>query len=298
MAALGLTLALAVAAADAPGAGAGLLDVPALARVVDQPHVLKASDAAALESRLEQFEREHGAQIAIVIVDSTGPEPIEDFAHRVGDRWKIGRAGVGDGLLLVLAVKDRHVRIDVARTLEGAIPDLVAKRVIQRSMAPHFQSSDYAGGLQAALDDLLPRIAGEAGETVTGKGAARPAAGPSVTPDVFFPLLAAALAIGFVLRRLLGFVGAAIAGVGAGALAGVVLGSLLVGALVGLLLFFFLLVAGAFAGTRGGGFPGYWGGGGGFGGGGFGGGGGGGGGGGFSSGGGGDFSGGGASGNW
>src|SRR5271169_2119713 len=86
----------------------GLLRVPALARIVDQPGVLAAGDHGALDARLSRFEAEHGAQVAIVIVASTGAEPIEDFANRVGSTWKIGRHGIGDGLLLVVATRDRH----------------------------------------------------------------------------------------------------------------------------------------------------------------------------------------------
>src|SRR6266853_804768 len=123
----------------APVGPDGLLLVPPLARVVDLPGVLSAADRAALEARLARFESDNGAQVALVIVASTGVEPIEDFANRVGSAWKIGRRGVGDGLLLVVTTEDRKARIEVARSLEGAIPDAVAKRVIQQKMGPHFR---------------------------------------------------------------------------------------------------------------------------------------------------------------
>jgi uncharacterized protein len=259
----------------------GLLPVPALARVVDQAGVLAPSDRAALEARLARFESEHGAQVAIVIVPSTGAEPIEDFANRVGSSWKIGRHGVGDGLLLVVATQDRRARIEVARTLEGAITDVIAKRVIQQKMAPHFKSGDYAGGLMAALDELLPRIEQE---RLAGPASDRPrtAPGHGIRPQAWLPLL--------VLGALLG---ALVAGAGAGTLATFVLSSIALGAGLGVLVFLlamFLGTAGRYGHALGGPggiyFPGSWGGGSG------------GGGGGFSSGGGGDFSGGGASGDW
>ena len=269
-----------------------LLPVPPLARVVDQPGVLSATDHAALEDRLARFESENGAQVAIVIVASTGIEPIEDFANRVGSDWKIGRHGIGDGLLLVIATQDRHARIEVARTLEGAIPDAIAKRVVQQTMGPHFKSGDYAGGLNAGLDELLPRIEQERLGTAPAE---RPRTAPSHGPGLsaLLPLLLIAIAFGSALRRAAGAGGAFVAGVGAGVL-GALLTSIALGAILGVVVFVLVMVLGlggrsGFGGPGGLWFPGSWGGGsGGFGGGG----------GGFSSGGGGDFSGGGASGDW
>jgi uncharacterized protein len=279
--------------AAAPVGPDGLLSVPPLARVVDQPHVLSATDGAALEARLARFESANGAQIAIVIVASTGAEPIEDFANRVGSAWKIGRKGIGDGLLVVLATQDRRARIEVARSLEGAIPDAIARRVIQQVMAPHFKAGDYAGGLNAALDALLPRIEQE--RLGIAPSERHPAAPTHL--HLLLPMLGVGVLVGAALRRALGAGGALLAGAGGGSLAAVVLGSVALGALVGVFVFVFALVLGAagryghalggpgpggiyFPGSGGGG----WGGGSG--------------GGGFSSGGGGDFSGGGASGDW
>ena len=269
----------------------GLLSVPPLARIVDQAGVLSPADRASLEARLARFEAEHGAQVAVVIVPSTGPEPIEDFANRVGSTWKIGRQGVGDGLLLVVATQDHRARIEVARSLEGAIPDVVAKRVIEQRMVPHFRTGDYAGGLSAALDELLVRIEQER------LGGPPPTQRPQAAPahlHLLLPMLLLGVLLGSGLRRALGAGGALVAGAGAGALAAVVLASIALGALVGIFVFVFALVLGGaarYGHALGGPFlPGPWGGG-------FGGGGGGGGGG-FSSGGGGDFSGGGASGSW
>jgi uncharacterized protein len=266
----------------------GLLQVPPLARVVDEPHVLSDAERAALEARLAGFESQHGAQIAIVIVPSTGVEPIEDFANRVGSAWKIGRQGIGDGLLLVLATQDRKARIEVARTLEGAIPDAIAKRVIRDAMAPHLKAGDYAGGLNAALDELLPRIEGEglaAPPARQSHGAARHGVGL----NLLLPLVVFGAFAGSTLRRALGAGGALLAGAGAGLLGTLLLASVALGAAAGVLVFVLSLVLGTAGryghavGPGGIGFPGSWGGGSG---------------GGFGGGGGGDFSGGGASGDW
>lgn len=273
----------------------GLLLVPPLARVVDQPGVLSAADRTALEERLARFESDNGAQVAIVVVGSTGIEPIEDFANRVGSAWKIGRRGIGDGLLLVIATQDRRARIEVARALEGAIPDAIAKRVVQQRMGPFFKVGDYAGGLNAALDDLQPRIEQERFRAPLG---ATPSHRPQPTSSnlhLLLPLLVGGVALGLTLRRAIGAGGALLAGAGAGTVTSFLLASTALGVFVGLVVLVLGLVLGAAAryGRSVGGpggiyFPGSWGGGssGGFGGGG------------FSSGGGGDFSGGGASGNW
>ena len=96
------------------------------------------------------------------MVPTTQPEDIASYANRVGNAWKIGRKGVGDGVLLVVAKNDRKVRIEVAKTLEGAIPDLAAKQIIDEAITPHFRKGDFAGGLHAAVDQLIARINGEA----------------------------------------------------------------------------------------------------------------------------------------
>jgi uncharacterized protein len=231
-----------------------------------------------------------------VIVASTGVEPIEDFANRVGSAWKIGRRGVGDGLLMLVATQDRRARIEVARALEGAIPDVIAKRVVQQAMGPHFKTGDYAGGLNAGLDVVLPLIENERlhAPLSTGTHAPPQTRGEPGHLQLLLPLLVGGIALGSTLRRALGGGGALLAGAGAGGLTWLLLASVAWGALVGVLVLMLGWLLGSVSryghsigGPGGVYFPGSWGGGSG-----------GGGGGGFSSGGGGDFSGGGASGDW
>ncbi|HEX7156868.1 MAG TPA: TPM domain-containing protein, partial [Burkholderiaceae bacterium] len=285
--------------AQAPRTAEGLVPVPPLARVTDTAGVLSAADRTALEAKLAGFETARGSQIAIVIVPTTQPEPIEDFAHRVGSAWKIGRAGVGDGLLLVVATADRRARIDVARSLEGAIPDAVASRVIRETIAPRFQAGDYAGGLSAGLDRLFGLIEGEQ-LPAPAQRLERPAAGGGLVIGSLLPYLFVGMMVAALLRRIFGVPGAIMAGGGAGVIAGLLLSSLVLGVFAAIAVFLLALLFGSgLAGHALGSRAGFGGFGGGFGGGGFGGGGfGGGGGGGFGSGGGGDFSGGGASGGW
>ena len=139
----------------------GLQPVPALSdRVIDQAGVLGSGRAALIE-QLARIERETGAQLVVLTVATTQPEDIAAYAHRVADQWKIGRREIGDGLLIVVAVQDRRMRIEVARTLEGAVPDVVAGRIIRERMAPAFRQGDYAGGITAAVSQIDGLIRGE-----------------------------------------------------------------------------------------------------------------------------------------
>jgi len=268
---------------------------PLTARVMDRTGTLDASQVRALEAKLAQFEAERGAQIVILIVATTAPEDIAAYAFRVADDWKIGRRHVGDGVLMVVAKDDRRVRIEVARALEGAIPDLAAFHIIDRAITPAFREGDFAGGLNAGVDALMARIRGEN----------LPLPEPRSFPDDALSLsdLAVFLFLGVPVAGavLVGMLGRKIGAVATSGLAGLLtkllLGSLLLGIVVAVFAFVFVLALGI-GGGRGGGRGGR--GGGGFGGpiiwggagGGFRGGGG------FSSGGGGSFGGGGASGGW
>ena len=293
---LGLALGMGLARAQA------LLPVPELnARVIDQTGTLDAAQRQALDDKLAAFERDKGSQIVMLMVATTQPEDIAAYAYRVADAWKIGRREVGDGVLLLVAKNDRRVRIEVARTLEGAIPDLAASRIIEGAITPAFRQNDYAGGLQAAADQLIARINGEAlPEPAQRDSRGADDGGGALTGGLFILIFAVPIVAG-VLRKVFGRkLGSLVTGGGAGALAWVVTTSVVAGALVGVVALLFALLSGLGGGGRGGGFGGGLGGG--FGGG-FGAGRGGGrsggfGGGGFRSGGGGSFGGGGASGGW
>ncbi|MGZ9031408.1 MAG: TPM domain-containing protein, partial [Burkholderiaceae bacterium] len=249
------------------------------------------------------FEQAKGSQIAVVVVPSTQPEPISDFTNRVGDAWKIGRKGVGDGVLMVVAVKDRRVWISVARALEGAIPDVVATRITREFMGPQFARGDFAAGIDAGVSAVMKQIEGEALPTPSGVPRNKVDAGEDLL-GALVPLVIFGTLVGALLRRIFGVPGSMLSGAGTGAIAGFMLSSLVVGAIAGIA----VMVLSGFGGGRGplgggrvlGGrrgapviLPGGWSGGGSWGGG-FGGGGGGG----WSSGGGGDFAGGGGGSSW
>ncbi len=304
----GLGLALLISAA---AWAQDVLPVPALTgRVMDQANVLSPADRAALEQKLAAFEAQAGPQIVLLLVASTTPEDITSYAQRVADSWKIGRRAVGDGLLVVVARDDRKLRIEVAKALEGAVPDLAARQIIDRLITPAFKRGDYATGLGAGVDGLIARVRGEGLPAPTpAAGAGRSNGGGGFdwqTLAIFF--FVGVPVVGGVLSAVMGRkLGSVVTAGGTGALAWGLSASAVVAGVAGVvaLLLVGVMGVGSAAGGRGGrggrgGLGGALGGLSGviLGGGGFGGGRSGGGGGGFRSGGGGDFGGGGASGGW
>ncbi|KAB2962122.1 TPM domain-containing protein, partial [Zoogloea sp.] len=140
-----------------------LQPVPKLvARVTDGAGLLSVAQRDALEARLASFEKEKGAQVAVLTVASTAPELIEAYSIRVVDAWRLGRAGVDDGVLFIIARDDRRMRIEVGRGLEGALPDARAKQVIADVVAPRFKAGDYPGGIDAGVGAILALLSGEA----------------------------------------------------------------------------------------------------------------------------------------
>lgn len=249
---------------------------PRAARVTDLTQTLSPAQQQALEQKLAALEAQKGSQLVVLIVPSTAPETIEQYAIRVAEAWKIGRKGIDDGVILLVAKTDRFLRIEVGYGLEGAIPDLAAKRIIEEFITPRFRAGDFYGGIDQGVERLIGLINGEA----------LPPPAPSRWVDVnsfenFFPLaLFLIFVVGGALRAIFGrLLGAGIASVVVGIGAWLLIGSLIAALIAGALAFFFILsgISGIGHGGRGGGL--------------------GGGGGGFSGGGGG-FGGGGASGRW
>ena len=144
------------------GLAQSLQPIPPLsARVIDQTATLTDSQRRALEDKLAAFERERGSQVVVLLLRTTAPEDIADYTQRLGDAWKIGRKEVGDGVLLVVAKGDRALRIATAKAVEGAIPDLSARRIIDGAITPRFKQGDFHAGLDAGVDQILARLKGE-----------------------------------------------------------------------------------------------------------------------------------------
>jgi uncharacterized protein len=284
------------AAAQSPPAG-GLQSVPALtARVTDLTGTLTAEQQNQLEQKLAAFESAKGSQLAVLVVPTTQPEDIEDYAGRVRDQWKLGRKKVDDGALLLVAKNDHKVRIEVNYGLEGVLTDAICFRIIDETITPAFRQGNFYGGIDGALDQMIKLIDGEPLPPPEKSWSSRQGRAnlPAVMPELFFVVIFGSLVLRGIFGRTLG---SAFTGVGAGALVWLTVHALFLSGLAAVGAFIFALLLGAARGSgwSSGGFGGGWGGfgggmGGGFGGGGFGGGG-------FSGGGGGG-GGGGASGSW
>jgi uncharacterized protein len=122
---------------------------------------LSGAAVARIEAKLTALETKKGSQLAVLIVPTTQPEEIEQFGIRVADAWKLGRKGVDDGAILIVAKNDRRVRIEVGSGLEGAIPDAIANRIITETVTPHFKLGDFDGGVEAGVDQLIAVVNGE-----------------------------------------------------------------------------------------------------------------------------------------
>ena len=272
-----------------------LQPIPKLAaRVTDLTGTLTAEQQTALEQKLSAFESAKGAQLAVLIVPTTQPEEIEQYSIRVVDAWKLGRKGVDDGALLIVAKDDHRVRIEVGRGLEGVLTDALSNRILDETVKPAFRQGNFYGGIDAGLEQMMKLVSGEPlpppeqrwqpGRRGHGGG-------------LLLPLLFAVFAGSVVLRGIFGrSVGSVLTGAGAGLLVWIAGYALALAGLAAIGAFLFTLLGGLGRGSgwSSGGFGGGWGGfggglggglGGGFGGGGF-------------SGGGGGFAGGGASGSW
>jgi len=238
--------------------------VPPLSqRVTDLTQTLDAAQRAALEKTLADLEARKGAQVAVLMLPTTEPETIEQYAIRVMDAWKLGRRGVDDSVLLVIAKDDRRLRIEVGYGLEGALPDAGAKRIISEEITPRFKAGDYYGGIRAGVDRIVRVVEGEPLPEVAAKSSVS-----GVPEFVLWFVLIGAVVLGGVLRRLFGRgPGAVIAGGVLGGLVWWLSGLLIAGLIGGVVAFFFTLVGdvkGARGHFRGGGFGGGFGGGGGF----------------------------------
>jgi uncharacterized protein len=170
--------ALALALCLAAPAYAQLKEVPPLTgRVVDQAGMLDAGQRQRLESVLADYEAKTGSQIAVLLVKSTEPEAIEQYSIRVTDAWKLGRKGVDDGVLLMVARDNprslRRLRIEAGRGVQGVLTDAQSKRVLQDVIAPYFQKEQYYEGLVAGVGAIATLLNQEKFPAPAQKGAAQ-----------------------------------------------------------------------------------------------------------------------------
>ncbi len=257
---------------------------PLKARVTDLTATLNREQQTRLEQELQNFEVKKGSQLAVLIVPTTQPETIEQYGIRVVDSWKLGRKGVDDGALLLIAKNDRNLRIEVGYGLEGALNDVTAKRIVSDIIVPRFKAGDFYGGIEAGIQSMIKVIEGE---PLPPPQRSRSTSSGSNFHSLFLIAFILVMVVGGWLRALFGRLpAAAVVGTILGFLAWLIIASLAVALFLGTIGFLFTLMSGANRGWYGG--PGGYssgGFGGGFSGGGF-------------SGGGGGFGGGGASGSW
>jgi uncharacterized protein len=138
------------------------LEVPPLrGRVNDYAGMLPRERNQELARRLAAFEKETSHQLVVLTVPSLDGDPLEDFSIRVAEAWKIGQQGYANGAILIIAQKERKIRIEVGRGFEGILPDATASRIVREIIAPRFRAGDFAGGIEAAVDTMIKITRGE-----------------------------------------------------------------------------------------------------------------------------------------
>ena len=218
---------------------------PLTGRVTDQTMTFTPEQKATLEQTLQAFEARKGTQLAVLIVPTTAPEPIEQYAIRVAELWKLGRKKVDDGAILLVAKNDRAVRIEVGYGLEGVLNDAISNRIISERITPRFTQGDFNGGVSAGVDQIIRAIDGE------------PLPQPNRTPvagirniQQYVPVIfILAMVMGGVLRSVLGrFPGALVTGGAVAIFAWLFAGAITIGLAAGVIALLFTLLGGGMGG--------------------------------------------------
>ncbi len=214
------------------GLASAQVAVPPLAgHVTDLTATLTPAQKESLEQTLAAFEARKGSQLAVLLLPTTAPEGIDQYALRVAEQWKIGRAKVDDGAILVVAKDDRTLRLEVGYGLEGALSDIVSKRIISDTIVPRFKQGDYYGGIDAGVAQIIRVVDGEA----LPAPASQRTQGPDDLRQMFPFLLIVVLVVGGLLRNTIGkLAGSVVTGALVGVLAWLLLGAVLLAVLTGL----------------------------------------------------------------
>ena len=218
---------------------------PLTGRVTDQTATLSAEQKTALEQTMQAFEARKGSQLAVLIVPTTAPEAIEQYAVRVAELWKLGRKKVDDGAILVVAKNDRAVRIEVGYGLEGALNDATSKRIISEHITPRFAQGDFNGGIAAGVDQIIRVADREALPPSIAKPAGSVANVQQYIPVIFI----VAMVMGGLLRSVLGrFPGALVTGSAVAVIAWLFAGAVSIGVVAGVIALLFTLLGGGMGG--------------------------------------------------
>src|SRR5258706_9241436 len=227
---------------------------------VDLTGTLTAPERERIDAKLRDFEQGRGSQVVVLLVPSIGPEAIEDFATRVTDAWQLGRKGVDDGVLFVIAKQERKMRVHTGRGVQGTLTDVFSKRIVADIVAPRFRNGDFAGGIDEAVDAIMKAIEGES-LPLPSKKPQRKVGAVSSYGDFIWIAFFLVPVVAMVLRGLVGrFFGAGLTGGVTGLAAAWLFGSLAFGIVAAIAAFVLGLVMGT-GGGRPGGFGGGWGGG-------------------------------------
>ncbi|AEJ01971.1 protein of unknown function DUF477 [Nitrosomonas sp. Is79A3] len=210
--------------------------------VTDLTAILSASEVTQLEQKLAAFEKAKGSQVAVLIVPATHPETIEQYALRVAETWKLGRKGIDDGVLLLIAKNDRTLRIEVGYGVEGALPDAMAKRIIAEIIVPQFKAGNFAAGIDAGIDAILSSLKGESLPLPSTRNGPGNSSGMHFLLDNFIPILIGLIVLGRILQTLLGrLVGAAITSIGVGFIGWLFFSSIVAAIFIAVVVFFISL---------------------------------------------------------
>ena len=158
---LAAVVAAAASLAAAPAFAAEPLPPPPAHYFNDYAGLVSAADAQRLDAKLEAFDKQTSNQIVVAIFPELPSPSLEDFTIRAAQSWRAGREKLDNGVVLFVFVKDRKSRIEVGYGLEGALPDVTARHILDDELSPHFRNSDFAGGLEAAIDAIIAATRGE-----------------------------------------------------------------------------------------------------------------------------------------
>lgn len=226
---------------------------PLTGHVIDQTGTLTAQQKAALEQTLTAFEARKGSQLAVLMIASSAPQEIEQYALRVAEQWKLGRKKIDDGAILVVAKNDRAVRIEVGYGLEGALGDLTSKRIISETILPRFRSQDFYGGITAGVEQVIRVVDGEPLPAPSTRSSQGIGDVQQYAPMLFI----LALAVGGVLRATLGKVpGSLLTGGVVAVIAWFVVGAISMALIAGVVALFLTLMGGGMLGRGMGGYHG------------------------------------------
>jgi uncharacterized protein len=161
------------------------------APVVDEADALSETTEQALNAALESFQQRTGHQLAVAVIETTGDDSLEEYSIDLAREWGVGDEDDDDGVLLLIAVDDRELRIEVGRGLEGDLTDSQAGRIIREQITPRFRSGDYDGGVTAGVDAIRAQL----GDTEAV--APQPITDQPPAEESWWPLLAFGLFMAF-----------------------------------------------------------------------------------------------------